>query len=517
MKIITIGTLKGGTGKTTTTFNLAGCLAEFYKVLLIDCDPQANLSQDCGLDITDQSANSIKSVFDAYLAPYKTVIKSPIKELPNLDLLPSNIWLMETEMMLVNRAGRESILANYFEDNKDFFSQYDYVICDTNPSMSIINQNAFYLADSIILVSDVSMNGLTGIELFDYLWSKAARDLRKKKNIEALILNNADNRTKILKELVEYCEQNEDLNKWFVKPVISQSVKIKETSLEHKPINLYLKNSRECSAYVELINNLKEKGVISIPAKEVNSELEQFLVLKHDIENSVQKAYKLAEIEKKYGHRGTFYTQAYLLNTPDNVDLLLKMQKMGHEISYHYDVMDSNHGNIERALKEFEENRKKFEAYGFRLETVCQHGNPIVERVGYTSNRDFFRNKKVQEKYSDMTDIMVNFQSKYEVEYKYYSDAGREFNLIHDPINNDVIKSDDKNIPYEDIDRLFDAILQEHKVIISTHPHRWTKSMMEYIVKEKLFKAIRTVAKLLIKIPLFRRVMSKYYYLAKRI
>lgn len=182
MKVITIGTLKGGTGKTTTTFNLAGCLAEDSKVLLIDCDPQANLSQDCGVDITDQSADSIKSVFDSYLSPEKTIVKNLIPELPNLDVLPSNIWLMETEMQLVNRAGREFILSNYINDNKIFFEQYDYILCDTNPSMSIINQNAFYLADDIVLVSDVSKNGLTGIELFDYLWSKAARDLRKKKD-----------------------------------------------------------------------------------------------------------------------------------------------------------------------------------------------------------------------------------------------------------------------------------------------------------------------------------------------
>lgn len=262
MKVITIGTLKGGTGKTTTTFNLAGCLAEDSKVLLIDCDPQANLSQDCGVDITDQSADSIKSVFDSYLSPEKTIVKNLIPELPNLDVLPSNIWLMETEMQLVNRAGREFILSNYINDNKIFFEQYDYILCDTNPSMSIINQNAFYLADDIVLVSDVSKNGLTGIELFDYLWSKAARDLRKEKRISALILNNSDSRTKLSRELIEYCENDDDLKAIFIKPVIKQGIKIKETSLEHKPINLYSPNGVEHEIYKELISNLKEREIL---------------------------------------------------------------------------------------------------------------------------------------------------------------------------------------------------------------------------------------------------------------
>ena len=262
MKIITVGTLKGGTGKTTTTFNLAGCLAEESKVLVIDCDPQANLSQDCGIDITDQTANSIKSVFDNYLEPQKTVVKSPIPELPNLDVLPSNIWLTETEMLLVNRSGRERILENYLTDNRAFFSQYDYIICDTNPSMSVINQNAFFIADSIVLITDVSKNGLTGIELFDYLWSKAAKDLRKENNIKAMILNNSDARTSLPGELLEYCQEDEDLNRILVLPVIPQAVKIKETSMAHKPINVYRAGKKEHEIYLDVLQGLKNKVVL---------------------------------------------------------------------------------------------------------------------------------------------------------------------------------------------------------------------------------------------------------------
>ena len=260
---------------------------------------------------------------------------------------------------------------------------------------------------------------------------------------------------------------------------------------------------------------LKAKEMVSIPAKEVTSEMQSFLVLKHDIENTVPKAYKLAEIEHKYGHRGTYYAHAYLLDDPQNVELLCKMQAMGHEISYHYDVMDSNNGNLDGAIKEFETNRQRFEQLGFPIITVCQHGNPVVERVGYTSNRDFFRSSRVKELYPGIADIMVDYKDKYHTDYSYFSDAGRKFKLIFDPINNDIVNSDDKNVPYEDLNALLAALPQ--KAIISTHPHRWTDSATSYMIKEKAFKIIKGAAKLAMKVPGGKKIMSRYYYLAKRI
>lgn len=263
MKILSVGTLKGGTGKTTTAFNLAGCLSENNKVLLIDCDPQANLSQDCGIDITDTRLNSVKSIFDNGTEPMYTIIKNPIENLQNLDLIPSNIWLTETEMSLVNRSAREKILYNYiFLDNKDIFLKYDYIILDTNPSMGIINQNAFFVSDSILLITDISKNGLTGIELFDYLWSKACKDLRKENNVKALLLNNSDVRTNLSKELFEYCQNNDGINDILIEKVIPQSIKIKETSVMHKPINIYNSKSKECSIYFDIIKILKLKEIL---------------------------------------------------------------------------------------------------------------------------------------------------------------------------------------------------------------------------------------------------------------
>ena len=261
---------------------------------------------------------------------------------------------------------------------------------------------------------------------------------------------------------------------------------------------------------------LHNSGIHSIAAREIRGDSKKYLVLKHDVEADVARAYALAKIEYKYGHKGSYYVQAYLLDNPQNIELLKQMQEMGHEISYHYDVMDSCKGDLEKAIEEFEQNRKKFENNGFVLETLCQHGNPIVERIGYTSNRDFFRSSKVQTLYPELCDIMVNFKCMRETDYTYYSDAGRQFKMIYDPLNNDIVNSDDKNIIYEDLDAVLSSF-DGQNVLISTHPHRWTKSMIVYGFKTAIFKMIKAVAKMLVKIPFMKKFMSKYYYLAKKL
>ena len=111
----------------------------------------------------------------------------------------------------------------------------------------------------------------------------------------------------------------------------------------------------------DFCKKLNERGRRSIPACEVFGNDISYLVLKHDVETDVHRAYELAKIEKRYNHRGTYYVQSYLLNDSENVKVLNEMQNMGHEISYHYDVMDSNKGDIENAIAEFEKNKNLFE------------------------------------------------------------------------------------------------------------------------------------------------------------
>lgn len=267
----------------------------------------------------------------------------------------------------------------------------------------------------------------------------------------------------------------------------------------------------------EFCRNLHDIGMISIPACEVNGNQSRFIVLKHDVETNIQRAVELAKIEHQFGHRGSYYIQAYLLNDNRSIDLLNTIKTMGHEVSYHYDVMDSNKGNLDKAIIEFENNKCVFENNGFHIITVCQHGNPVIERIGYTSNRDFFRSQRVQLLYPSIADIMVNYKTKYCTDFTYYSDAGRKFCKIADPINNDVNNSNEKNVKYENLNELFVAIQKDKSVIVSTHPHRWCQTAVEYTLKNAFFRVAKGTAKVLLHVPGMKTLMGKYYYLAKKI
>ena len=224
LKIITFSTLKGGVGKSSCLFNISGILAEDNKkVLALDIDPQGNTTNNFGIDRTVPSFKSFK---------------------------------------LVSLAGREYILKNYIEENMDKFSSYDYILIDTNPSMSIINQNAFVAADNIILVSDISMNSLEGSELFIALWNDISKRLRLQPKISGFLINMFDKRINLSSQFFDFCKNHQDISKLLFNTVIPNNVKIKESELEAKPINLYDTSSSGYKAYVNLYNEMKERGIL---------------------------------------------------------------------------------------------------------------------------------------------------------------------------------------------------------------------------------------------------------------
>lgn len=264
MKVIAFGTLKGGTGKTTVTFNVGGILAEEHRVLFIDIDPQSNLSDNVGVDTTDQEGATVRDVFNnPKLTRAEDVItKAPMWQLPNLDIIASHIRLTATEHQLVAAAGRERILQKWIERNLDVLGKYDYIILDTNPSMGIVNQNAFMAADKIILVSDVSKKAIQGAQLFTYLWGEVCENMDVEDKTSALILNNCDKRINLSRNIQEFYQDDPEFGEIVLDSVIPARVDIKNTETYFLPINLTAPDSASCEAFRTVVAELKERGVL---------------------------------------------------------------------------------------------------------------------------------------------------------------------------------------------------------------------------------------------------------------
>lgn len=264
MKIIAFGTLKGGTGKTTVAFNIGGILAEEHKVLFIDVDPQSNLSDNVGVDTTDQDGLTVRDIFHDpnNTAAIDVITKSPMWQLEQMDIIASHIRLTATELQLVATPGRERILQKWIARNKAVLEQYEYIILDTNPSMGIVNQNAFMAADKIILVSDVSKKAIQGAQLFSYLWGEVCENMDVEDKTSALILNNCDKRIGLTKNIKEYYQDDEDFNKIILDATIPSRVDIKNTETSYLPINITAPNSTSCEAFRAVVDELKGRKVL---------------------------------------------------------------------------------------------------------------------------------------------------------------------------------------------------------------------------------------------------------------
>lgn len=268
MKVITFGTLKGGVGKTMLCFNIGGILSQLgKKVLVIDSDLQGNLTNNMGIDRTRAE---LYTTYDIYQMdgpppdPEALILPNPIQRLPNLDMVPGSIFLHKAELNIASVAGREQILSNYLKDHEAFFSRYDHILIDTNPSMSIVNQNAFLVSDAILLVSDVSMNAIEGAQLFIALWEDARRRLRRENNIRGFIINDFDARNKLSADYLEFLRTSpdtEDLREILLDTIIPRNVRITESELAALPISIYDLRSKGCDAIASLVDEMLEKNI----------------------------------------------------------------------------------------------------------------------------------------------------------------------------------------------------------------------------------------------------------------
>jgi len=239
----------------------------------------------------------------------------------------------------------------------------------------------------------------------------------------------------------------------------------------------------------------------------------KWIAIKHDVETNVPKALAIATIEAKHNIRATYYVQADLLD--DNYKLLQEIASLGHEVTYHYDVLDANGGDFDKSIEEFKTNLAKFKKYGFSVQTICPHGNPVIIRDGWSSNKDFFRDNRVVTLFPNILDMVVELPNKLDYKYAYISDAGYGWKQIVNIEDNDL--KNDGDIKIKDYKELLNIVNSSDALILSAHPHRWESSAFKFLFKIYLFKTVRFTARQISSVPFLKKILSKYYYLAKKI
>lgn len=287
MNVIALASMKGGTGKTTAAFNIGSILAEKNKVLLIDTDWQAVLTHLVGLDASSTERKTIRDVFETpeSIHPNDVITASPIRQLPNLDVIGSDMNLSLTDAKF-HRIEDKTILRRWIEQNQDELSKYSYIIIDAPPGMAFVTQNAYLAADSMVLVSDMSQHALLGAQTFAAFWDKSCNEYGKENNVKALILNKfisfedgvasdldeeadqkiieARRRNEVAcRKMEESYREDKALGQIVLQHALPYDISLFASLENNLPVNLAAPKSSACEAIRAVVHELEEMGVLA--------------------------------------------------------------------------------------------------------------------------------------------------------------------------------------------------------------------------------------------------------------
>ena len=258
-KVIAICNQKGGVSKTTTTANLGvGLVRAGKKVLVIDADPQGNLSQSLGIENPDELEIALPNIMEQIMTGEDVDVKKGIvhhKE--GLDLMPCNIDLSAVDVSLVHVLSREFIMKTYVDSMREF---YDYILIDCMPSLGMLTINALAAADSVIVPVQAQYLPLKGMTQLMKTIGKVQRQLNPELKIEGALLTLADMRTRLARATAYNLNATYGQHIRIFKTVIPVATTAAESSAAGKSIYTYDKDGTVAQAYAEFTREVIQCG-----------------------------------------------------------------------------------------------------------------------------------------------------------------------------------------------------------------------------------------------------------------
>ena len=258
-RVLVFANQKGGVAKTTTTLNLGVAFAEMgYQVLLVDLDPQGNLTMSQGLN-----PDSIeRSMFDVLV---HKVPLSDIIQRREVDLAVSSIDLAGAELALAAMIGRERALEKALVEVRD---RYDIILVDTPPSLGLLTINAFVAATGVIVPVQCEYLSLRGLVQLENTLAMVRENLNPRASVEGIVATMFDGRTLHAREAIEILEEN--FGELVYKTRIRKTVRYAEAPVKGSSVLKYDPTGSAAEAYRDLAKEIRAKEADAVRAQEAD-------------------------------------------------------------------------------------------------------------------------------------------------------------------------------------------------------------------------------------------------------